>query len=411
MTGAVFAEDARASAGTPQYRRALIALFCAALATFAQVYAPQGLLPDIARDFEVSASASSLVIGSTTLGLAVAMIPWGRLSDRIGRLAALRLALVLAVVSSFASPLMPTFEALVVMRFIEGLFLAGLPAIGVLALSETVSPLVFGAAVGGFVAGNSIGGLLGRLFSGWMAELFGWQSGMIVVSSLAAVAALLFIVLMPKPAVPPARGLPFLAAAKNILNTPGVMVMVAQAFLLMGGFVAIYNYLGFRLQLEPYAFTVAQASLLFIAYLAGTFSSRAVWAFTDRFTQVGVLLASIALMVIGVGVMLLTPLIAIIVGLVLLTMGFFGAHSIALTLTSRRASPGSASMAPSLYYLAYYFGSTVFGWAGGVAYVAGGWQGTSLMVATLSLGAAALAWGHARRHGGLRGVDASAAHK
>lgn len=128
---------------------------------------------------------------------------------------------------------------------------------------------------------------------------------------------------------------------------------------------------------------------------------------TGRFTQVGVLLASIGLMMVGIAVMLLQPLFAIMVGLTLMTMGFFGAHSIALALSSRRADLGGASLAPSLYYLAYYAGSTVFGWAGGLAYAAAGWLGTSLMIAVLALVAAGLAWVHAARHGGLQTVDAS----
>ena len=407
MSGQAFAEDPRAAAGSPRYRRALVALFCAALATFAQVYAPQGLLPEIARDFNISASTSSLAIGATTLGLAMGMLPWGRLSDRIGRLAALRLALISAISVSLVTPFMPTFEALVALRFLEGILLAGLPAIGVLALADTVRPLAFGAAVGGFVAGNSIGGLLGRLFSGWMTDAFDWRIGLVAVSLLAAAAAVLFTLLMPRPAVRPAPGLPVFAATLNNLRNPGVMVMVAQALLLMGVFVASYNYLGFRLQHDPYGLTVAQSSLLFFAFLAGTLSSRAVWMFTGRFTQVGVLLASIGLMLVGIAVMLLQPLFAIVVGLALMTMGFFGAHSIALALSSRRADPGGASLAPSLYYLAYYAGSTVFGWAGGLAYVAAGWLGTSLMVVVLALVAAGLAWMHAAKHGGLQRVDAS----
>ena len=398
-------EDPRAAAGSPRYRRALIALFCAALATFAQVYAPQGLLPEIARDYQLTESASSLAIGATTLGLAVGMLPWGRLSDRIGRIAALRWALLLAVISSLTTPLMPTFESLVALRFIEGLFLAGLPAIGVLAIAETIRPIAFGAAVGTFVAANSVGGLLGRLFSGAMAELLGWRAGMLTVAMLAAAAAVLFVVLMPPTAVPASPSLPIARSTAQNLRNPGVMVMVAQALLLMGGFVAIYNYLGFRLQQEPYLLTVAQASQLFIAYLAGTVSSRTVWNFTARFTQVGVLLASIALMLGGLAIMLFSPLTVIILGLTVFTMGFFGAHSIALALVNKRARPESASLAPSLYYFAYYAGSTMFGWAGGIAFAAGAWLGTSAMVALLALVAAALAAGHALRHGGFREVD------
>ena len=86
-------EDRRAAKGSPRYRRALIALFCAGVATFAQVYAPQALLPQIAEEFRLSESASSLAIGATTIGLALGMLPWGRLSDRVGRVRAMRWAI------------------------------------------------------------------------------------------------------------------------------------------------------------------------------------------------------------------------------------------------------------------------------------------------------------------------------
>ena len=64
------ASDPRVDARSPVYRRALIALFCAGVATFAQMYSPQGLLPEIAREFGVSASASSWAVGATTIGVA-----------------------------------------------------------------------------------------------------------------------------------------------------------------------------------------------------------------------------------------------------------------------------------------------------------------------------------------------------
>ena len=37
----------------------------------------------------------------------------------------------------------------------------------------------------------------------------------------------------------------------------------------MGGFVAVYNYLGFRLSGEPFSLPATLISLIFLAYLSG----------------------------------------------------------------------------------------------------------------------------------------------
>lgn len=399
-------EDRRAAKGSPRYRRALIALFCAGVATFAQVYSPQALLPQIAEDFHLSESASSLAIGATTIGLALGMLPWGRLSDRIGRVRAMRWAIAFAVAVGLATPFMPSFEWLIAVRFVEGVMLAGLPAIAVTALAETVTPAALGGAVGAFIAGNTIGGLSGRILAAAAGEAFGWHGGLLAVALVAAIAAVCFIWLMPPTVVPAAKGLPIWRSTLDNLRNPGAMVMVLQAFLLMGGFVAAYNYLTFRLQQQPFGLSLTEASWLFLAYLAGAFASRNAWSVTARIPPVGVLLIGISAMLVGLGLTLLPWLIAIIVGLVLFTVGFFSAHTVALTLVSRRASPQGRSLAPSLYNLAYYAGSTLLGWAGGLAFAAAGWGGTVIMIAGSATLAALLAWLHAARNGGLRIFDA-----
>ena len=399
-------EDPRAPKGSARYRRALIALFCAGVATFAQVYSPQALLPAIAREFGMSESSSSLAIGATTIGLAVGMLPWGRLSDRIGRVKTMRWAIVLAVCVGLVTPFMPTFEAFIGLRFLEGIMLAGLPAIGVTALAETVKPVALGGAVGAFIAGNTIGGLAGRIAAAGFGDAFGWHWGLVSVALLALIAAVGFLLLMPPTAVAPARGLPIWHSILANLRNPGAMVMVSQAFLLMGGFVATYNYLTFRLQQEPFGLSLTHASWLFLAYIAGAFASKQAWGLTKRIPPVGVLIGGICAMVVGLGLTLLPWLIAIIVGLVIFTVGFFGAHSIALTLVSLRSAPEARSLAPSVYNLAYYAGSTLLGWVGGFAFAAAGWGGTVAMVASVAILAASLAGAHASRNGGIRRVDA-----
>ena len=402
--GAAEPGDPRAAGGSPRYRRTLVALFCAGLATFAQMYSPQGVLPALAAEFGIAAGTSSWAVGATTIGVALGVLPWARLSDRLGRVPTMRWAMAGAMLLGLAAPLVPGFPAFLVVRFLEGIALAGLPAIAVTAIGETIRPGVLGTAVGTYVAGTTIGGLAGRIVAGVVGEHLGWRTGMLVVAVLAAVATAVFLLRVPPTAIPARPGLPLPRAVAANLRTPGVLVLIAQAFLLMGGFVAAYNYLAFRLQQPPFGLSLAQVSWIFLAYLAGAAASRWVWRLTRRIPPTGLVLACAALMLAGLGLTLLPALPAVVAGLVLFTGSFFAAHTIASGLIDRRAGEGR-SVAPPLYNLGYYAGSSVLGWAGGVAFAAGGWAGAAALIGAATLLAGLLAWGYARGRGGIAAVD------
>ena len=60
---------------TPGFRRLMTGLFFAGVATFAQLYSPQGLLPLIGVDLDITPDQAALLISASTLGLAAAVIP------------------------------------------------------------------------------------------------------------------------------------------------------------------------------------------------------------------------------------------------------------------------------------------------------------------------------------------------
>jgi YNFM family putative membrane transporter len=61
-----------------------------------------------------------------------------------------------------------------------------------------------------------------------------------------------------------------------------------------------------------------------------------------------------------------------VIGIILLTAGFFMAHAVASAWTSRLA-PNTKGHATSLYLLAYYLGSSIVGSAGGWFWTEGRW--------------------------------------
>ena len=382
--------------GSKGYKRMILALFAAGVATFSQLYSVQGVLPELSRDLGISQSQAALAVSSATLGLACSVLVWSLLADRMGRLRTMTIAVVCAVVLGLAVPFSPGFEWLLALRFVEGLALGGIPAVALAYLAEEVSNLHAAVAAGTYISGTSLGGLAGRLIAGPLSEFWNWRAGTLVVSVLAAIAATVFIAVAPKPRgftpVPwsSPHTIPLWKKLWMNLRSGSLLVLYAQGFLLMGGFVAVFNYLGFRLEAPPFLIPASLASLVFIAYLSGTWSSRRSGAMVARFARLPVLLGSIGVMLAGLLVTLVDWLPTVVFGMLLFTAGFFAAHAVASGWIPLVAVGGRAQAA-SLYNLAYYGGSSLFGWAIGLAFDAGGWPGLSLAVASLLLVAAALA--------------------
>ncbi|MHA7294962.1 MFS transporter [Arthrobacter sp. HLT1-21] len=372
----------------------LWALFFAGVATFSQLYAVQSVLTSITDDFAISAADAALTVSAATIGLALAVIPWSWVADRAGRKRVMTWAISAAVVFGLLVPLAPTFELMLVLRFLEGAALGGIPAIALVYLNEEVQRLHAAVAAGTYVAGTTIGGLSGRLVAGPVADLFDWRAGVLVASLMAALAAVAFVWLAPAPRgfVPAVRDVDPRLSERIVHNLRSArqLGLYAQGFLLMGGFVAVYNYLGFRLELPPFGLPGAVISLLFLAYLAGTVTSRVAGTLTGRFGRLRVMLAGIPVIVVGLLMTLSDSLPLIVVGLVTFTGGFFTVHSVAAGWTPRLADVGRAQ-ASSLYNFFYYAGSSLIGWVGGFFFVGAGWTGVVFFASGLALTAGMIA--------------------
>jgi YNFM family putative membrane transporter len=382
--------------GTPEYRRLGAAMWCAGLATFVLVYCVQALLPTLAAEFDVSSSVASLALSATTGTLALAIIPLSAVAESWGRTRVMTVALAASAVLGVLAPLAPTFWALVGVRALQGVAIAALPALAMAHVTREVAPRWLGGALGLLIAGNTIGGLSGRLISGAIADLAGWRLALAVIGGLSLLCTVAFRLLLPPetaPAAPRVRLRELGGPLRAQLADPGLRRLFGISFLMMGGFVTVYNYLGFRLLAEPFDLPSALVGLVFLGYLAGTWASTAAGRLGDRWGRRRVLWATMVVAAAGGWLMLPDLLPTVLAGLVVLTIGFFSAHSVASGWVGRRASTlpgGSPGVAASLYLFAYYMGNSVGGAAGGVAFDHGGWPGvvgyvTALFAAALLL--------------------------
>lgn len=386
--------DARPRAGTTRYRRTVIALVAAAVATFAQLWSVQPILPAIATGFDTSAGQAALAVSLATGGLAGFTLVWSGAADRIGRARVIALSLLLATLLGCFAPFATELWLLLLLRTLQGAALGGVPAAAVAYLAEEIHPADVPKATGLYIAGNPLGGMGGRLLAGFAADLGGWQWGIAANTILGLIALSVFVLVLPrqpKPAsteraapgsTPPGPGMGQRLHAAT--TTRGLPALYAQALLLMGAFMTVYNLLGFRLMAEPFGLSQATASLLFLAYTAGMLGSAVAGSATVRWGSYGVLATATLLMLAGFGGLFTTLLPALLAALLLLTFAFFSAHATASAWVGSHAVRGRAQ-AMAIYTLAYYLGSSLFGWIGGLVYDAVGWNGALLFAMGLTV--------------------------
>ncbi|WP_404440840.1 MFS transporter [Stutzerimonas chloritidismutans] len=371
--------------GSSAYRRATLALFCAGFATFAMLYCVQPLLPLLADYFSVSAASSSLALSLTTLSLALCLLVSGALAESWGRKRVMGLALGLACLLGLACVTAESWTLLLLFRALLGLALSGLPALAMAYVGEEFAPESLPAAMGLYIGGTALGGLLGRLLSGLLSDIGGWQLALGGIAGLGLLALGLFVWLLPASRHFTAQPLSLRVLLANFaehLSNPVLRNLFLQAFLLMGGFVALFNYIGFRLAGAPFGLSSTVIGLLFVVYLAGIFSAGWAGRLVPRLGARAVLQGGVGLMLVGVALCATPWLVAIIVGLALFTLGFFAAHAVASGQVGAHAK-GAKAQASALYLCAYYLGSSVVGYAAGYVWEHSGWLPLMAVLAAL----------------------------
>lgn len=386
--------------GTPAYRRACFALFLLGFASFSLIYCVQPLLPAFAESFGISPAQSSLALSLTTALLAFAIVMAGAFSQALGRRGVMFASVSLAAACNLVAAVLPSWHGLLVARALEGLVLGGVPAVAMAWLAEEIHPSDLGRAMGLYIGGTAFGGMMGRVGMGLITEFASWRVAMGLLGALCVVSALCFIRMLPpsRNFVPrPGLDIGFhLRAWGGHLRNGALLRLYAVGFVLTSIFVTLFNYATFRLSGAPYLLSQTQISLLFLAFGFGIASSSVAGHLTARFGRPRMHATGFLMMLAGVLCTLSTSLLAIFVGIALVTTGFFIGHSV----TSASVGPAANTAkghAASLYLLFYYMGSSITGSVGGWVWQHGGWVAIVALTATLAVAGLLLVLARASR--------------
>ncbi|MGX1173516.1 MFS transporter [Pseudomonas sp. R151218B TE3479] len=138
------------------------------------IYLPA--LPGIARDLGADASLVSWGLSVYLVGMALPMLLWGSLSQRLGRKPVLLAALGLYGLGNLALPLGTTVEAFLTLRLIQGIGASGISVMARVLIRDSFSGDLLAKALSwisiAFVIALGIGQYLGSLIQ----AAFGWEA-------------------------------------------------------------------------------------------------------------------------------------------------------------------------------------------------------------------------------------------
>lgn len=371
--------------GKPGYIRATMALFAGAFVTFAELYTTQPIMPELSRRFHITPAVSSLSLSVATAALAISMLWVSGVSDNWGRKRLMSISLFTSAIMAIFVAISPNFVLLLALRAVQGIVIAGFPSIAMAYVNEEFHPREIGRAMGLYVSGTSVGGMMGRIVIGALSDAFSWRIAILTIGVISLAIAVWFWFALPRPrnfTPKPVHRAEVIQRLGKALNNKALIGVYTLGFLLMGGFVTIYNYVSYLLMGPPYHLSQTLVGFIFIVYLTGTFSSTWMGRLSDSIGRSRVIQISIAIALVGCLLTLTMPLLLKIIGLAIFTFGFFGAHATASGWVGQLA-PAYRAQASSLYLLFYYAGSSIAGAAGGLFWSSFGWGGVVGMIAAL----------------------------
>ncbi|HIF5999648.1 TPA: MFS transporter [Vibrio parahaemolyticus] len=364
------------SFGTPEYKRITLSLALGSFLVFSNLYLLQPMLPTFATLFSISETQVNWLFAASTLALSFSLVPMAVLSESIGRKPVMMVGLFSIPAISALMLLGDSFIFLVACRALIGIALAAFAAVAVAYMAEELDKHAFSMAIGTYIAANSLGGIAGRISGGLLADNFSVDVAIEVMMVVTLIGVICVHYLLPKQ-----RN--FTPSSSSLRHQNRAIIghfrnQRVWFAMLIGGlnfalFVNLYSVMGFRLVSAPHNVPVGLASLIFICYLGGTFSSRCAGHWSKRYSSIlGMFLGAVVSMA-GMWIAAFESLAAMLIGLLLISFGAFFTHALAYGWVGQNATQAKAT-ATALYLVHYYVGGSLGGFLLLYCWQHGGWS-------------------------------------
>lgn len=248
---------------TEQSRIRLLQL--AALTSACDRFAIAPLIVVIALDLDVPFTAAAAVASGYFLAYGCMQAVWGMVSDRIGRVRVMRLALLGATAAGVGSALAPDLLVLAVTRVVAGGCFAALIPASLVYVGDSWPPEVRQRPLSDVLAASSLGVAVATAGAGVLADLVGWRA-VPAASAVAGAALWLALRRLPEPDRLPPTGRPLRSIAR-VLAQRWARVVLLLAFVEGAVVLGVLTYLAPAVQ--ALGSTAAVAGVVAASYGVG----------------------------------------------------------------------------------------------------------------------------------------------
>lgn len=223
----------------PNLRLILFALGMGGFAIGATEFAAMGILPWFAAGLGVDEPTAGHVISAYALGVVVGAPVLAVLGARMSRRVLLIILMGLFALANGLSALAPTYEWMLVFRFLSGVPHGAYFGVAALVAASVAPRERRGQAVSRILLGLTIATIVGVPFATLVSQAFGWRWAFVIVSALAVATMALVYFLVPRdPRRPDASPLREL----NALKRRQVWLTLGVGAVGFGGMFAVYAY-------------------------------------------------------------------------------------------------------------------------------------------------------------------------
>jgi DHA1 family inner membrane transport protein len=199
-----------------------------------------GLLPDIASSLRITEPTAGHVISSYALGVVIGAPLIAALAARIHRKTLLLTLMAVFTAGNLASVLAPSYETLMIARFVAGLPHGAYFGVAALAAAHLMGPQNRAKAVAHVMSGLTVATVIGVPIASWIGQTLGWRSafGLVVAIGIATLVTLSFWLPDRLRTMQASSPLTELAALKRVQ----VWLALAVGMIGFGGMFAVYTY-------------------------------------------------------------------------------------------------------------------------------------------------------------------------
>lgn len=138
-------------------------------------------LPNMARDFAISAVAQNWIAMVFFLAIAIFSLPFGKIAAKFGLKKTFYLGLILLIFGSFGASISNSVEILIAFRALQGLSIAILNVSTLAIVTEAMPVNERGKGIGLITAIAYVGLIAANIVGGFLTHNFGWRSVFLVV--------------------------------------------------------------------------------------------------------------------------------------------------------------------------------------------------------------------------------------